>query len=252
MMRALRARARLAARRFRRPFRLALEDPHAPVSFDLDRASKTLLVAFGGMQGQLGMPPFEFFKASGDIPVKRLFVRDLRQAWYHRGLPGHGDRLEDVAAWLRELVAGNGVERLVMAGNSAGGYAALLFGALVEADVVLCFAPQTVIDLEVLAAMGDDRWDDQLRDLTATGVIEQRFADLSLALPRARTGATRFELYFDETFDADRQHAERLGSVEGVELHRLQGGAHSIARDMRESGQLDLVLQRALLPGGQA
>jgi acetyl esterase/lipase len=204
------------------------------------------------MQGQLGMPPFEFFKASGDIPVKKLFVRDLRQAWYHRGLPGHGDRLEDVAAWLRELLAGNGVERLVVAGNSAGGYAALLFGALLEADVVLCFAPQTVIDMGVLAAMGDHRWDDQLRDLTAEGVIEQRFADLSFALPQARTGDTRFELYFDETFDTDRQHAERLGSVEGVELHRLQGGAHGIAREMRESGELDLVLQRALLPDGHA
>jgi hypothetical protein len=252
MMRALRARARLAATRFRHPFRRSLEDPHAPLSLDMDRDSSTLLVAFGGMQGQLGMPPFEFFKASGDIPVKRLFIRDLRQAWYHRGLPGQGDHLEDVAAWLRELLAGNRVERLVMAGNSAGGYAALLFGALLEADIVLGFAPQTVIDLGVLAAMGDHRWDEQLRDLTAEGVIEQRFADLSFALPQARTGNTRFELYFDETFDTDRQHAERLAAVEGVELHRLQGGAHGIARDMRESGQLDLVLQRALLPGGQS
>jgi len=239
------------ASRFWRPFRQALEDPNAPLSLDMDRDSGTLLVAFGGMQGQLGMPPFEFFKASGDIPVKRLFVRDLRQAWYHRGLPGHGDRLEEVAAWMGELVAANGVERLVMAGNSAGGYAALLFGALLEADVVLGFAPQTAIDLAVLAAMGDHRWDEQLRALVEDGVIEQRFADLSLALPRARSGDTRFELYFDETFDTDRQHAERLRSVPGVELHRLRGGAHGIARDMRESGELDRVLQRALLPGRQ-
>jgi pimeloyl-ACP methyl ester carboxylesterase len=246
MMSALRRRARLLARRFRSRFRKGIDDPNVPLSLDMGRSSSTLLIAFGGMRGQLGMPPFEFFKATGGIPVKRLFVRDLRQAWYHRGIPGHGSGIEEVAASLRELLDRHEVDRLVVAGNSAGGYAALLFGTLLGADTVLGFAPQTVIELDALAEMDDHRWDDQIRELLVDGGLDPRFTDLRRALPDVRRGETRYELYFDDTFETDRLQAERLAELDGVELHRMQGGAHSIARDMRESGELERVLQRAL------
>jgi pimeloyl-ACP methyl ester carboxylesterase len=246
MIESLRRRARLLALRFRHEFRQGIEDPNVPLSLDMERDSSTLLVAFGGMRGQLGMPPFEFFKATGAIPVKRLFVRDLRQAWYHRGIPGHGSSIEGVAESLGELVARHGVERLVVAGNSAGGYAALLFGSLLGADAVLCFAPQTVIELDVLAEMDDHRWDEQLEELLAAGDLDPRWTDLRRALPGARRGATRYELYFDHSFTTDRLHAERLAGLEGVRLHRFDGGAHGIAREMRETGELQRVLQEAL------
>jgi len=246
----MRARARSAALRFRSRFRQSLENPEVPLSLDMRRPSRTLLVAFGGMQGLIGMPPFEFFKASGEIPVKRLFVRDLRQAWYHRGIPGHGADLDGVVAALGELLGEYDVERLVMVGNSAGGYAALLFGSLLGADVVLAFAPQTVIDLQTLAGMDDHRWDEQLQELADSGDLDERFSDLQAALPAARRGRTRYELYYDETFDIDRRHAERIAAVEGVELHGIDGGRHGVAREMRETGELDRVLQRALLPDG--
>jgi pimeloyl-ACP methyl ester carboxylesterase len=206
--------------------------------------SGTLLIAFGGMQGQLGMPPFEFFKATGSMPVKKLFVRDLRQAWYHRGIPGHGEGIDGVAAALKQITRAHGARRLVCAGNSAGGYAALLFGTLLEADVVLCFAPQTVIELGALAEMEDHRWDEQLHALQ--GALDARYTDLARALPAAGRGATAYELYFDDTFATDRRHAERLGALDGLRLHRLQGGAHGVVREMREAGELDRVLQEAL------
>jgi len=115
------------------------------------------------------MPPFEFLSLTGGIPVKRVFVRDLRQAWYHHGLPGQGDGLLDVARVLRELIDGHDVRRVVMAGNSAGGYAALVFGCLLGADAVLAFAPQTVLDLGTLAEMGDHRWDERLLEIAGEG-----------------------------------------------------------------------------------
>jgi acetyl esterase/lipase len=192
------------------------------------------------------MPPFEFFKATGGMPVKRLFVRDLLQGWYHRGVPGHGSTVEEVAESLKALAEREGVTRLVVAGNSAGGYAALLFGTLMRADAVLCFAPQTVLDSDVLAEMEDHRWDEQLHDLIARGVLDERWVDLRRALPLIANGHTRYELYFDQSFALDRMHAERLAEVPGVQMHRLDGGSHAIAREMRESGQLERVLHRAL------
>ncbi len=246
---ALRRRARRLALALK-PFRRAVEDPHRPLSLDMRADSGTLLVAFGGMQGQLGMPPFEFFKATGSMAVKKLFVRDLRQAWYHRGIPGHGEGIDQVAEALRELARAHGTRRLVCAGNSAGGYAALLFGTLLGADVVLCFAPQTVIELDALAAMDDHRWDQQLLDLQ--GALDGRYTDLARALPPARRGPTAYELYFDGDFATDRLHAERLARLDGLHLHPLQGGAHGVVRQMREAGELDRVLQAALRTGGGA
>ncbi|HMD56018.1 MAG TPA: hypothetical protein VKG82_00955 [Solirubrobacteraceae bacterium] len=261
MINTLRSGARNLALPFRRRFRRAVEDPTMPLSLDMDGDSRTLLVAFGGMAGQLGMPPFEFFKATGEIPVKRLFVRDLHQAWYHRGIPGHGETLQEAASSLKKLIAEHDVDRLVVAGNSAGGYAALAFGTLLDAETALCFAPQTVLELDVLKEWNDDRWDVQLSELVQAGAMDERWTDVRSALQEFGSGRSgggrgggggggpRYEVYFDETLEVDRLHADRLAGIEGVRLHRLKGGAHSVAQEMRESGQLERVLHRALLPG---
>src|SRR5437773_9754370 len=50
----------------------------------IDADSSTLLVAFGGINRGVGMPLFEFKRITEPLGVKRLFVRDPRQAWYHR------------------------------------------------------------------------------------------------------------------------------------------------------------------------
>ena len=123
-------------------FREGLERPEVALSIDMSSDSRTLLIAFGGMVGRIGMPPFEFFALTGELPIKRLFVRDLRQAWYHRGIPGYGDTLADCAESLRRLIGDHDVDRVLTTGNSAGGYAALVFGALLGAETVLCFAPK--------------------------------------------------------------------------------------------------------------
>jgi pimeloyl-ACP methyl ester carboxylesterase len=241
-------RARALAMRFRHSFRRSLEDSSLPLSLDMAPDSTTLVVAFGGMRGQLGMPPFEFFKVTGAIPVKRMFVRDLHQVWYHRGIPGYGDTLAEAAGSLRALADEHGVERVVVAGNSAGGYAALAFASLLGAHTALAFAPQTVLLPDQLEAMDDHRWDVELGDLIAHGGIDQRFADLRDTLAAADPGP-RYEVYFDERLLVDRLHAERIDGVDGVTLHRLSGGAHSVALQMRQSGELERVLREALLAG---
>jgi pimeloyl-ACP methyl ester carboxylesterase len=251
---ALARRARFLTRRWRqRRFPKSIDDEKVPLSIEMDGPSRTLLVAFGGMVGRMGMPPFEFFSLAGSIPVKRLFVRDLHQAWYHRGMPGYGGTLTSVAEALRDLIARNEVERLVVAGNSAGGYAALVFGTLLQADVVLCFAPQTVLDLDVLEAIGDHRWDDRLVPLVQEGALDPRWVDLGQALAGAATGRTRYEVYFDESLSVDRQHVERLAGLENMRLYRFGRGRHHLVRALRDSGALAQLLQRALqAPVGKA
>jgi pimeloyl-ACP methyl ester carboxylesterase len=236
----------LAERRLKPERVLGAADGEAALSLDMDAESRTLLLAFGGMKGSIGIPPFEFLSLTGEIPVKRLFVRDLRQAWYHRGVPGHGETVTAVADSLAELLAQHEVERLVVTGNSAGGYAALLFGALLGADAVLCFAPQTILDPDVLARIGDHRWDVHLLPLVASDGLDRRYADLGAVLPELAKRDTVYKVFFDETLGQDRAHAERLLDVPGVRLYRFGAGGHHLVRSLRDSGALARLLQQAL------
>src|ERR1043166_3150830 len=88
-----------------------------PIEF-ADADSDVLLLAFGGMDRRLGIPPFEFMRLTGRTPVKKLFVRDPRRAWYHRGLPGYSSTLEETVEVLRQKTGRP--ERLVVTGSSAG------------------------------------------------------------------------------------------------------------------------------------
>jgi hypothetical protein len=217
------------------------------VGVDMDGPASTLLIALGGMKLRIGIPPLEFLNMTRELPVKRLFLRDLEQAWYHRGLPDHGASLPELAASLRGLIERHRVSRLVLAGSSAGGYAALVLGALLEADVALSFSPQTIIEPEVLARMGDDRWDQYVEALVRDDRLDHRWSDVRAVLGDGqRRRATRYEVYFDETMDLDRAHAERLDGVPAVSLHRYTGGSHNLVRTLRDSGELRDILRRAL------
>ena len=243
-------RARFAARELQRRLRRGppseLPDD-ASLSLDMAADSRTLLVAFGGMRGaRIGTPAFEFSAATEALPVKRLFVRDLGQAWYQRGIPEYGSDFASVADGLRGIVDQHRVERLVTAGNSAGGYAALAFGALLGAHSVLAFAPQTVLDLDVLAEIGDHRWDAQLLPLVSEGSLDSGWSDLRTAIPLAGNGSTRYRVFVDLGLVVDLRHVERLAGLADLTVYRFGRGGHGLVRALREAGALERLLRQAL------
>jgi pimeloyl-ACP methyl ester carboxylesterase len=245
-IRRLRLRRDHYQRRLRRRFPKLFGEADVSLRLDMDSDANTLLLAVGGMNLEERELVFEFLSATEEFPVKRLFVRDPRQAWYHCGMPQHGWTLASVVDSLRELIAQHDVDRLVVVGSSSGGYAALVFGTLLAANTVLCFAPQTVLDLEILARMDDHRWDSALGPLHRAGRLDPSWIDLQHALPEARCADTRYEVYFDDSFRVDRLHAERLLGLQGVRLYRFGRGGHRLVRMLRDSGALERILTRAL------
>ena len=235
-----------AQRKARRWYRRSVRGEGVAVSLDTEIDSRTLLLTFGGMKSTAGLVAFEFVALTADMPVKKMFVRDPRQSWYHRGMPSHGNNLESIAELLQKIVAEQDVDRLVTVGSSAGGYAALAFGALLGADRVLAFGPQTTLDREVLSAMNDHRWDYLLDPLWAKGALEESWVDLNTALPRALDGNTRCGVFFDETVPGDSQHGELLAGIDGVRLYRFGRGGHTLSRHLRDCGALDRLLRQAL------
>jgi len=220
------------------------------VELQTGESSSTLLIAFGGLgQGLKGGPRFEFRAVTRDIPVKKLFVRDPRQAWYHLGISRHGRSFEELAKSLERLVAGLHAERIVTTGASMGGYAALAFGTLLGADAVIAIAPQTVIDVEVMRAMGDRRYERRLGQLAAARRLDPKWIDLKSALPDARHSEIEYRIYFSEPFRIDRLHAERMEGISGLRLFRFGRGAHGLALSLRDSGAMTAMLRQAVRLG---
>ena len=73
---------------------------------------------------------------------KLIFLRDVFKQWYVTGINSRIDSITKLVHFLRERTAGYEV---ITVGNSAGGYMATLFGALLSAKSVLNFSGQYIV-----------------------------------------------------------------------------------------------------------
>jgi hypothetical protein len=219
--------------------------PDTHVVLDLATESRALLILFGGIAGGVSMPVFEFFRVAADVPAKKAFLRDPRRAWYQLGIPGVGDTAQDVQNLLSTVIDEAAVTRVVMAGASAGGFAALLFGARCGADEVLAFSPQTFVDAENRARAGDDRWPEQIAALHEQAAGRGLALDLRDVLP-LYAGKTRFQVHVSTDDALDLVHAHRLADRGGVRIVEHERGGHRLVKTLRDRGLLGPLLTAAL------
>ena len=203
-------------------------DPEGPgIVSDLSADSDRLIVTFGGLGGGLGPMPTELGRFQVTAPRKTIFVRDHASAWYHRGVAGVGSDIDSVVGHLRAITGD--AEQVVMVGNSAGGYAALLFGALLGCEVH-AFSPQTFIDPALRAAHGDTRWVANAEALD--GDLDPRYVDL---MPLIARSSGRFHVYYAATEAIDVVHAARLGTLPNVTLHALDEPRANVLKELRKT-----------------
>lgn len=70
---------------------------------------------------------------------KHIFIRDIFKQWYLEGINAELDSPEKIFEWLKGETEGYEV---VTVGSSAGGYAAVLYGSLLNAKRVIAFNAQ--------------------------------------------------------------------------------------------------------------
>jgi pimeloyl-ACP methyl ester carboxylesterase len=101
------------------------------VHFDRAPESDLMLLACSGFRsGEPGWSPYAFLQCTDDLPVNRLYVRDLYQAWYHMGLKGVSENIDETADFLRRIIKDTSIQKTVIIGVSSGGYLALLLGPM--------------------------------------------------------------------------------------------------------------------------
>lgn len=231
-----------------REFLRDVEDLAAPVAVDFSPESRTLMVTFGGMAGGVGIPPFEFFKITSESGVKRLFIRDIEQALYQRSLAGMGRGPDGVVRYVKERAAEQGVERIVVMGNSGGGYASLLFGALLDADRAYAFSPLSFIGLGAKLIHRDLRVPRLFVRAAMSRDANRDYFDLRKVFRKHGT-RTDFQIYYccrGPWGRLDRLHAMRLASFPNVSLHEYDEGGHQLVKLLRDRGELEGIITGAL------
>ncbi len=214
------------------------------VRADGDQDSATAVVAFGGIMQGLGAPEFEFFNTFNRLRMSAMFVRDPRQSWYSRPIPGLGDTTDEIARSLRRLTDEHFPGRkIVTVGNSMGAFAAMLFGVRCDFHSALCFAPQTFISRELRAVHNDARWSEQIDALAAVDYADVR--PLLLGKPNFKT-----DIFIGAKDRLDGVHAKHLKDLENVTIHRFTNlfnrPGHSVANWLSKRGRLGSLLHTHL------
>ena len=169
--------------------------------------NKNLVICFGGMALKFGgILPFEFLNYLSSIYSEScdlIFYIDTQQCWYHRGIRGITNNIQDTVAYLNSVVSDAKYEKVIFMGTSAGGYGAILFGSLCDnVDNVVAFIPQTIIKDPV-----DVRYSN-LRNVINDSTVYFLYGDKSIE---------------DEADEHHISHCENIGCFPNVDIIKGEG-----------------------------
>jgi hypothetical protein len=217
------------------------------VLIDATSSSPLTVVAFGGLTEQGVAPVFEFFRFLSGFDVRRVFVRDHFQAWYQLGVRDAGDSIDAVQAHLLDVLGEETLPRAIFTGGSAGGYAAMFFGARLGVGEVHAFAPQTFLTRRHRRYYRDFRWQKQVNNMWAQAGSRTTYYDLRPAVRRAnRRHPVPLHVHLGR-YELDMHHARRMRRTPGVTLHVYDDIAdHRVARTLNADGRLGRIFEEAL------
>lgn len=195
-----------------------------------DNDGAPLVISFGGSGLDVtDEPQFAYEKFLTRMRVNRLHVRDAFQCWYFNGIRGYSRDIAATADYLRATVSMLKPSRVTCTGTSAGGFAAILFGVLIQADHVVAINPQTLLQRGVECfAHGN------LYRLKWTNPADTVHRDL-LHLPPS---FTKIDIAYGRDEAVDRFHSGRMRIRSDVNLHPFPGGHADAPRKVRDSGDL--------------
>lgn len=171
--------------------------------------SDTLVLAFCGRHGSLGMPLPIAHRWFGMLDSGVVYLRDLDGGLYLDGIPTLASSRRGTLAALRDLCRDTGADRCLCYGNSTGAYAALLYGLDLGAAAVLALNTIAVFpeDRMLLRRPGPDGRQDRPPDLAS--------------LYAAATRRPRAHLVHSAGNGADLASAATMARVDGVTIEAV-------------------------------
>jgi hypothetical protein len=190
---------------------------------------KKIIVSFSGQGGSdMGsIPRLEFvnFLEKHYNQYERHFYLDDYNKWYHCGIGGISTNVDTTVEYLKEKI--KNFDEVIFIGSSAGGYAAILFGSLLNIEKVIAFRPQTTVELQE--------------------GIDDKYINLKEYINKT----TKYYIYGDIAIDIEKDplhhvsHCERINISPNVYVNT----SYTIDLKMlRDNGELLKIMKLAILP----
>lgn len=185
----------------------------------IDNNSDTLIICFGGFSLKMGgIPPYDFlnFITNNFKNVDKIFYRDIKQNCYHSGINNISTDIETTVTYLQQKI--QKYKRVIFTGTSAGAYASLLYGSLLNIQEVIVFKPVTILQQE-------------------KDIYNIRYIDLSKDIINT---TTKYYVYGDTSIinKANPHHisqSENIGNYPNVNITYING---LDLKQMKDSGEL--------------
>lgn len=206
-------------------------------------ASETLYVYFTSLQWDWSIDDnphrFDYLNTAIREGQSALFFRDRANAWYHLGVDGAAGSVHAIADLIRTEAAGR---RIVTIGPSMGGYAALLIGHLVGAELAIGIVPQIRVGRRFCAELQDTRFADFPARVDAETPTPALMA-LDLAVPVQ--DSERFWAVVGSDAWIDLQHLRLVEDRPDFRIIRADGCSHNdVGTWCLKSGLLPDVFKR--------
>ncbi|GEP01937.1 alpha/beta hydrolase [Methylobacterium haplocladii] len=189
-------------------------------------ATRTLFIYFTSLQldwDQNSLPwRFDFVNTAIKYNQNAIFVRDRSNLWYQYGLPHVAQNVVGLAKIIKDET--RSFDRIVCIGPSMGGYAALLFGHLLEADLAFGISPQIRIGRTYSQELSDPRFEAWYAPLESGSPTPQFFA-LDQVLPVE--GYVRYHVIVGSDAWVDHQHANLISSRPDFKLIQAENCGHN-------------------------
>jgi hypothetical protein len=111
-----------------------------------EKENDTILISFTGyapLPGLLQNFDFKTIIINNFKDIDKHFYIDRNQCSYHKGIQGISNNIEETTSYLENEI--KNYKNIIFIGISSGGYAAILFGSLLNITKVIAFIPQTIL-----------------------------------------------------------------------------------------------------------
>lgn len=190
-------------------------------------AAKRLYIYFSARNRKLGT--FDLYPIPPGVDASVLCV-NCQNDWYHNGVPGLGDNLNETLLAIRRIIDESGAETVVTVGSSMGAFGAVFYGCKIGADAVVAFGPELIINV---------RGGFSAKNMAGSSNI-LRMEDID------RTDRTRLFYVCGDMSPVDNYCAvvasDRIGGTHVL----IRDALHGVAKNLKNEGRLAEVIEECV------
>lgn len=198
--------------------------------------SNNLIIIFTGGRGRVTeIPLILYHSINKNIDANIIYLRDRLGLSYSTGIKSLGESVVDTANYLAKIARNLEVKNISCLGNSAGGFAALLYGRLIKAQRICSICGPTTFNH--LYNVNDGRGNPEVLELIQESSTNDEL-DL-INLYKKSDQVQDIHCYYGKDMPQDSWQAERFKDIPGVQTFAIDGvDKHWLILWLYRSGRL--------------